>query len=353
MKKVLHKIRLTFFANWIDSLLTLIGVLLIYWIVPPLIQWALIDAAWSGTSRLDCLGDGACWPFIFEKWEQFIYGRYPADEVWRVNLVFLLGVLGITPMLIPAVPYKKQNVIYLLVFFPVVSFVLLSGNWFGLTYVDTTFWGGLLVTLVVAITGNVISLPFGILLALGRRSKMPIVRILSTVYIEFWRGIPLITVLFMASVMLPIFLNEGVTVDKLLRCLIGVALFSSAYMAETVRGGLQALPRGQYEAAKALGLNYWQMMRGIILPQALKIVIPGIVNSFIALFKDTTLVLTVGLFDLLGMIQFNFSDANWSTPQTHYTGYAFAAMMFWIFCFGMSRYSVYMEDRLATDRRAS
>ncbi len=342
-----------FFASWSDVALTLLGLFLFWIFVPPLIDWVFINATWSGTSRLDCLGEnqGACWPFIAEKWTQFVYGRYPLGEVWRVDLVFVLGALGLAPMLVPSLPYKRENIIFLLVIFPITSFILLTGGVFRLTEVDTTLWGGLLVTLVVAVTGNVFSLPFGILLALGRRSQMPIIRVLCVIYIEFWRGIPLITVLFMASVMLPLFLGDGMTVDKLLRCLIGVALFSSAYMAETVRGGLQAISQGQYEAARALGLTYWQMMRKIILPQALKIVIPGIVNSFIALFKDTTLVLIVGLFDLLGMIQYHFSDPNWATPQTHYTGYAFAAMLFWIFCFGMSRYSVYMERRLATDIR--
>lgn len=351
--KFIKQQRKLFFATPKDVVLTILGILFIYWVVPPLIEWAIIDAVWSGTSRKDCAGSGACWPFVFEKYTQFIYGRYPIEEIWRVNLVFALGVAGLVPVLIPSIPYKKYNVIYLLAIFPVLSFVLLVGGRFGLSVVDTSLWGGFLVTLVIAITGNVLSMPLGVLLALGRTSKMPIVRILSVGFIEFWRGIPLITVLFMASVMLPIFLSDGVNIDKLLRCLIGVALFSSAYMAETVRGGLQALPRGQYEAANALGLSYWQTMRRVILPQALKTVIPSIVNSFIALFKDTTLVLIVGLFDLLGIIQFHFSDANWSTPQTHYTGYAFAAMVFWVFCFGMSRYSVYVERRLSTDRRSA
>ena len=342
-----------FFASWGDAVLTLLGLFLFWLFIPALIDWLFINATWTGTSRLDCSGEnqGACWPFIAEKWPQFVYGYYPLEEVWRVNMVFALGALGLAPMLVPSVPYKRQNAIFLLVVFPLVSFYLLVGDVFGMTGVDTTLWGGLLVTLVVAVVGNVFSLPFGILLALGRRSQMPIIRTLCVIYIEFWRGIPLITVLFMASVMLPLFLGEDVTVDKLLRCLIGVALFSSAYMAETVRGGLQAIPDGQYEAARAVGLSYWQMMRKAILPQALKIVIPGIVNSFIALFKDTTLVLIVGLFDLLGMIQFHLSDPNWATPQTHYTGYAFAALLFWVFCFGMSRYSVYMERRLAVDLR--
>ena len=225
--------------------------------------------------------------------------------------------------------------------------VVLSLN-FGLTYVETQLWGGLLVTLVVAIVGMVSSLPIGILLALGRRSTLPVIKFASIVFIEFWRGVPLITVLFMSSVMLPVFLPQGVNFDKLLRALIGVSLFTSAYMAETVRGGLQAIPKGQYEGAKALGLRYWQMMQMIILPQALKIVIPGIVNSFISLFKDTSLVLIIGLFDLLGIVQLSFSDPNWASYKTPATGYVFAAFVFWLFCFGMSRYSIYTERRLDT-----
>jgi general L-amino acid transport system permease protein len=222
---------------------------------------------------------------------------------------------------------------------------------FGLEPVETPLWGGLLVTLVVAIVGIVASLPIGIVLALGRRSRMPVVRILSITLIEFVRGVPLITVLFMASVMLPVFLPPGVTFDKLLRALIGVAIFSSAYMAEVIRGGLQAIGRGQYEGAQAIGLGYWQMMRLVVLPQALRIVIPGIVNSFISLFKDTSLVLIIGIFDLLGIVQLGFSDANWAGPNIPATGYAFAALVFWLFCFGMSRYSIYTERRLHTGHR--
>jgi general L-amino acid transport system permease protein len=222
---------------------------------------------------------------------------------------------------------------------------------FGLEPVETSNWGGLLVTLVVAVTGIVASLPLGVLLALGRRSKLPIVRWASIAFVELWRGVPLITVLFMASVMLPLFLPAGVNFDKLMRALIGVALFSSAYMAEVIRGGLQAVPRGQYEGAASVGLGYWQSMRLIVLPQALKIVIPGIVNSFIALFKDTSLVLIIGIFDLLGIVQQNFTDPNWASPVTPATGYIFAAFVFWIFCFGMSRYSMFMERRLNTGHK--
>jgi general L-amino acid transport system permease protein len=221
----------------------------------------------------------------------------------------------------------------------------------GLPIVETPQWGGLLVTLIVAITGIVVSLPLGIFLALGRRSKMPAIRLLSVTFIEMVRGVPLITVLFMASVMLPLFLPSGVNFDKLLRALVGVALFSSAYMAEVVRGGLQAIPKGQYEAARALGLTYWKLMVLIILPQALRIVIPGIVNTFIGLFKDTTLVSIVGLFDLLGIIQAGFADQKWVSPTTAPTGYFGAALIFFVFCFAMSRYSMYMERRLATGHR--
>ena len=204
---------------------------------------------------------------------------------------------------------------------------------------------------MIAVVGIVASLPIGVLLALGRRSNMPTVKLVCVIFIEFWRGIPLITVLFMSSVMLPLFLPDGVEFDKLLRALIGVALFSSAYMAEVIRGGIQALPKGQYEGAQALGLSYWQMMQKIILPQALKLVIPGIVNTFIGLFKDTTLVLIIGLFDFLGQIQSSYSDPTWASPVQAMTGYLFAALVYWVFCFSMARYSIYMEDRLDTGHK--
>jgi general L-amino acid transport system permease protein len=237
-------------------------------------------------------------------------------------------------------------------FFVALGFVYLALDIdFGLVPVETRLWGGLLVTLVVAITGIVASLPLGILLALGRRSKMPMVRIFSVVFIEFWRGVPLITVLFFATYMLPLFLPGGFNIDGLLRALIGVGLFSAAYMAEVVRGGLQAIPKGQYEGAAALGLGYWQTTGKIVMPQALTLVIPGIVNNFIGLFKDTTLVLIVAIFDLLGQIRSSFSDPNWATPTTLFTGFAFAAMIYFVFCFGMSRYSMFIERRTSAGRR--
>ena len=322
-----------------------------------MIEFAFVKAVWTGDNREDCLAEnaghevGACWAYVRAKFGQFIYGFYPIGQRWRVDLTFLLGALLIVPLAIPGVPWKRENALLLFVAYPVVAFFLLSGGIFGLPVVESYLWGGLLLTLVIAITGIVASLPLGILLALGRRSKMPVIRLLSVIFIEFWRGVPLITVLFMSSVMLPLFLPEGTTLDKVVRPLIGVALFASAYMAEVIRGGLQAIPRGQYEGAQALGLSYWQTMGLIILPQALKLVIPGIVNTFIGLFKDTTLVSIIGLADLLGIVQTSFADAEWSTPTTAWTAYLFTAMVYWLFCFSMSRYSIFMEHRLHTGHR--
>ena len=221
----------------------------------------------------------------------------------------------------------------------------------GLPVVDTRLWGGLLVTLVVSVTGIVASMPVGIALALGRRSTIPLIRIFSTVFIEFWRGVPLITVLFFATYMLPLFVPTGFSVDGLMRALIGIALFAGAYQAEVIRGGLQAIPRGQGEAASALGLSWWRTTGLVVMPQALRHVIPGLVNSFIALFKDTSLVSIVALFDLLGQLRASFSDPAWATPTTLFTGFAFTGLIYFTFCFGMSRYSLFVENRLNAHRR--
>jgi general L-amino acid transport system permease protein len=340
------------FNNWLNGILTFVVLWLIWVVCWPVIQFLLIDAVWDGASRIDCLADrigrdvGACWPFVGAKFGQFMYGFYPVDERWRVDLTAALGLALLVPLLIPALPYKLANSILFFGVYPIVGFVLLVGGVFGLDYVETRLWGGLLVTLVIAVTGIVGSLPLGILLALGRRSELPVVRAVSIVFIEFWRGVPLITVLFFATYMLPLFLPAGWAVNPLLRVMIGVTLFAAAYMAEVVRGGLQAIPRAQYEAAQALGLGYWRMMGLIVLPQALKLVIPGIVNNFIGLFKDTTLVLIVAIFDLLGQMRAAFSDPNWATPTTTFTGFAFAGIVYFVFCFGMSRYALWTERRL-------
>ncbi|MBZ9851740.1 amino acid ABC transporter permease [Mesorhizobium sp. CA14] len=342
-----------------DTILTVLGIAIVLWIVPQVINWAFINAQWSGPDRTVCTTaaqggiqpdgwTGACWAFVNAKFGQFMFGTYPIEERWRPILVAILFVALLVPMLIPRVPRKGLNAILLFVALPIVSFFLLIGGVFGLPYIETARWGGLLITLSLSFVGIAVSLPLGIVLALGRRSKMPIVKWLCIVFIEMVRGIPLITVLFFASVMLPLFLPEGVTFDKYLRALIGVSLFAAAYMAEVIRGGLQAIPKGQYEGADSLGLGYWQKMGLIVLPQALKLVIPGIVNTFIGMFKDTSLVLIISMFDLLGVVKQNFADANWATPQTAKSGLIFAAFVFWLFCFGMSRYSMYTERRLDT-----
>jgi len=339
-------LRQNLFSSPFNTVLTLLCLWLLYQTVPPLVQWAILDANFVGQTREDCIGGGACWVFIKARFGQFMYGFYPVDERWRINTAFVILILGLTPLFLPRVRHKILIAAALLVIYPVLAFYLFHGGGFGLRVVETSLWGGLFLTLVIAGVGIVASLPLGILFALGRRSEMPIVRAICITFIEVMRGVPLITILFMASVMLPLFLPEGVNFDKLLRALVGVALFSAAYMAEVVRGGLQAIPKGQYEAAQALGLSYWKMTGLIVLPQALKIVIPGIVNTLIGLFKDTTLVLIIGLFDLLGIVQAALTDASWIGFATE--GYIFAAFGFWIFCFGMSRYSMHVERKLHT-----
>ncbi|WP_319774080.1 amino acid ABC transporter permease [Breoghania sp.] len=344
-------LRANLFSSLGNTVLTLFGILILGSLLEPLIKFAFVDAVWTGENREACLAShGACWPYIKDYFPQFIYGRFPVEERWRVDIVFAGFAIGLVPLLIPSAPFKRLNLAYMLVVFPIAAYYLLTGG-LGMKIVETSYWGGLLVTLVIAVTGIAASLPLGIMFALGRRSNMPVVRLVSIIFIEFWRGVPLITVLFMSSVVLPLFLPEGTTFDKLLRALIGVALFASAYMAEVVRGGLQAIPKGQYEGAMALGLRYWPMMWLIIMPQALKLVIPGIVNTFIGLFKDTTLVLIIGLFDLLGQIQSSYTDPTWATPSQSHTGYLFAAAIYWIFCFSMSRYSLFMENRLHTGHK--
>jgi general L-amino acid transport system permease protein len=345
------------FGSALNACLTLAGFALIVLLAYPTIRFLLVDAVWSGTSRTDCLAEtvgrpvGACWPFVFAKFRQFMYGFYPESEQWRVNLTYAIGVILLVPLLIPQLPFKRLNAVAFFFVFPVLAFVLLVGGMLGLAHVETRLWGGMLVTLVITFTGTIGSVPIGILLALGRASKLPVVRMMSVIFIEFWRGVPLITVLFFATYMLPLFLPANWRFDPLARVLVGVVLFAGAYMAEVVRGGLQAIPRGQYEGATALGLGYWKMMGFVILPQALKYVIPGIVNSFIALFKDTTLVLIVSIFDLLGQLRAAFADPNWATPVTLFTGFAFAGIIYFLISFAMSRYALYTERRLDTGAR--
>jgi general L-amino acid transport system permease protein len=345
-----------------DVVLTILALAVLAFTLPAIINWLFIQASWVGSDRSVCATiaqggiqpdgwKGACWAFVQDRFQQFIFGRYPIDERWRVILVGLMLVVLLVPLMIPKLPHKTINAILLFVVFPIVAFFLLRGGSFGLERVDTPLWGGMMVTLILSFVGIAVSFPFGILLALGRRSNMPVVKMFCVIFIEVIRGVPLVMVLFMANVMLPLFLPVGWTIDNFLRAVVGVALFASAYMAEVIRGGLQAIPKGQAEGADSLGLSYWQKTRLIILPQAIKVVIPGIVNTFIGLFKDTSLVSIIGMFDLLNIIRLNFADTTWITPMTPLTGLVFAAIIYWIFCFGMSRYSAFMERHLDTGHK--
>jgi general L-amino acid transport system permease protein len=345
--------RKNLFATPSDALLTLVSVAFVIWIAPSIYNFFIGHAVPPGGTVEDCRVEnvGACWAYIWDRLDFFIYGFYPTPEYWRPNLVFLMCAALLIPLLTPAAPFKRVNAILFFVVFPVVSFILLNGGMFGLSDVPTGQWGGLMVTLIISLVGIICSIPLGILLALGRQSKLPIIKTLCVAFIELWRAVPLITVLFMASIMLPLFMPQGTTVDKLLRALVGVTLFEAAYLAEVVRGGLQAVGRGQYEAGASLGLGYWKRMYFIILPQALKHVIPGIVNNFISLFKDTSLVSIVGILDLLNSVRTQNDSIDWSSPSQTITGYAFAAMVYWVFCFSMSRYSQFMERRLNTGHK--
>ena len=342
-------LRQNLFSSPLNAVLTILSFYILYTVLPPLIDWVFLTSVWTGDSNQDCKGiEGACWAIIPNRFGQFIYGFYPEAERWRVNLTFVLFCLNLLPILSDRIPGRAFAAVFIVAIFPIIGYVLMYGA-FGLPIVPTNQWGGLMLTLVLASVAILFSLPLGILLALGRRSEMPVIRTICIAFIELWRAVPLITVLFMASFMLPLFAPEGVSFNELMRALIGFTMFSSAYMAEVVRGGLQALPKGQNEAAQALGLNYWQSMRLIILPQALKIVIPGIVNTFIGLFKDTSLVSIIGLFDLLLVAKSSVTDAKWLGLE--HEAYAFVAVIYFVFCFSMSRYSLWLERKLDTGHR--
>ncbi|MFP1879034.1 amino acid ABC transporter permease [Lonsdalea quercina] len=342
--------RRNLFSSIPNSLLTILCLWLMWKGVPPLLNWAVFDANWLGATRNDCTREGACWVFIHARFGHFMYGLYPTEEIWRINFALVLALLSIFPMFWKQMPHRGRYIAGWCIVYPLIAWGLLSGGFGGMPHVETRQWGGLTLTIIIAAVGIAGALPLGILLALGRRSEMPIVRMLCIGFIEFWRGVPLITVLFMSSVMLPLFLTEGTNIDKLLRALVGVILFQSAYVAEVVRGGLQALPKGQYEAAQSLALGYWRMQFLVILPQALKMVIPGLVNTIISLFKDTSLVIIIGLFDLFSSIQQATVDPAWLGMSTE--GYVFAALIYWIFCFSMSRYSQHLEKRFDTGHKS-
>jgi general L-amino acid transport system permease protein len=346
-------IRENLFDGWRASLMTIAALALLGFLAPPLLRFLIFDAVWSAPDSALCRtpGAGACWAFIARKLPYFTYGSYPESERWRVDLTLTLGAFQIGWLLWLDAPGRLTAAIGFFFVFPIVAFVLLHGApSLGLPRIDSDLWGGVFVSLLVAIVGIVVSLPLGIVLALGRRSHLPALSVACAGFIEIVRGVPMITVLFMANTMLPLFVPEHLAPDRLVRPLIGVALFASAYMAEVVRGGLQAMPNGQFESAASLGLRTWPTLQLIILPQALRHVIPGIVNTFIGLFKDTTLVAVVGIFDFLRTIDSARLDPAWAGPTISATGYVFAALFYFVFCFGMSRYSIFVERRLSRGR---
>ena len=340
-------LRENLFSSWLNAFLT-VGTLYLLWLViPPLLDWAFFDAIWTGESRDDCVsveGAGACWVIIEGRWRQIIYGFYPQEEYWRPNMAFALLFVALFYALYDKAPGRKYG-LWFVCAYPVIAYLLLYGGVGGMSYVESGQWGGLLLTVALGVTGIAVSIPFGIILALGRRSDLPVISLLCTVFIEFIRGVPLITLLFFGNVMLPLFLPEGMNIDNYLRVVMVVCFFASAYMAEVIRGGLQAIPKGQYEAAAAMGLGYWRMMGLIILPQALRVSIPGIVNTAIGLYKDTTLVALVGLFDLLGIARAINADTKWMGLEIEL--YAVIGVIFFLSCFAMSRYSLWLEEKLA------
>lgn len=400
-------IRENLFNGIIGTILTLLSLVVIFWAVMAIGPW-LMNSVWTADSLTQCREilqgtSGACWAVIRDRWHQLLFGFYPTELYWRPILALILMFVALAPVLFPSVPRK---VLYFSMLYPFIGFLLLWGGsvwvpvllllgfvlgyiaakimgqisalaailgaiivpivyWFylalplanglhdiipiGLQPVQSQQFGGFMLSITIGITGIVLSLPLGVLLALGRQSNMPLIKYVSVIFIEFVRGVPLITLLFTASLLLNYFLPPGTSFDLVLRVIIMVTLFATAYMAEVIRGGLAALPNGQYEAASALGLDYWKSQQLIIMPQALKISIPGIVNTFIGLFKDTTLVVFIGLLDPIGFSNAIRADSDWQ--GIYWELFIFIGAIFWIFCFSMSRYSMYLERRLKTDRR--
>ena len=337
-------IKINLFSGWVTGLLTLlIGGALLY-LIPQLLSWGIFRAAWApnyDACRVD--GVGACWGVVAEKYRFILFGRYPFEEQWRplIATLLLLGLL--VASCIRAFWHAWLGILWVVVLS--VFFMLMYGNVLGLSKVETDRWGGLPLTLLLASLSMVMAFPIAMVVALGRRSTLPAIRTVSTLYVELIRGVPLISVLFMASFMFPLFMPEGVTIDVLIRVLVGITLFAAAYMAEVIRGGLQAIPKGQIEAAATLGLSYWQTQRKIVLPQALAMVVPSIMNNFIGLFKDTSLVTIVSLYELTGALSLALnSDANWRPFKIE--GYLFIALIYFAFCFSMSRYSMWVEKQV-------
>jgi general L-amino acid transport system permease protein len=337
-------------ATPLNAVLTLLTVLLLGWLIPDLIKWSLIDAVWSGDSAKACEGhDAACWVFIRLRLTQILYGPYPAAERWRVDIVAALGAFAIGLLFLTrwrAAPGALALVCAL----PLIAAPLLAGGLFGLRRVPTSDWGGLTLNVLIATWSIVTAIPLGLLLALGRRSAMPVIAYACAIFIEIWRSLPLIGVLFLAVVMFPLFVPQGFESDKLVRALIAFTLFNAAIFAEVFRGGLQAIPSGQHEAARSLGLGYWRTTAFVVLPQVVRIVMPSMINTCVSIIKETTVVLVIGLVEFLAVLQIAFADPDWLIgDQVRATGYLFAALVFWSLCFGLSRYSARLDRAVRSD----
>ena len=407
--KILDQINKNINTNKFNSILSLLIIFVIIKSIPPTLSWFFVDASFAGDSKDVCSGSGACWTYIKVWLRRFMYGMYPNAEQWRINLSFIsLALLGSVGYFATE-KFKKYLTLYYVVIYPFIAFLFIFffisggpvfldfsygiiaamisiiigffipskfrfyyfilvpitiyislkyfifyeelvelGRLEGLNWVETGAWGGLSLTFIISFFCLIFCFPIGMAFALGRRSEFPLIRYISIGFIEFWRGVPLITVLFMSAVMFPMFLPDDFFIDKLVRAIIAIALFEAAYVAEVIRGGLQALPRGQYEAAKSLGMGYWKMHIFVILPQALKLVIPGIANTFLALVKDTPLIFVVGLLEIVGMLNLAKTNPEWLGFAME--GYVFAAIIFWIICYAMSKYSYNLEQKYKTDR---
>ncbi len=336
-------LKLNLFNSYLNSILTIFILLCFYKILPPFIKWAFIDSVWHGPASGCQLRGGACWAYVPANIKFVIFGLFPAGEQWRASIAMII--------MVGTVFYSrkrsrwKTSLAYVWMGSTIMVGILLKGGILGLAPVESTKWGGLLLTLLLSVVGMTAAYPLGIVLSLGRRSQMPAIRTMSVVYIEMIRGVPLISLLFMSAVMFPLFLPEGITINKIFRAQVAIILFTAAYIAEVVRGGLQAMPKGQYEAAESMGLNYYQMMRLVILPQALKIVIPPTVGVLITAFKDTSLVAIIALYDLLRTTQSTLSDPRWMGFSTE--AYIFIALVYFIFCYAMASYSRKLEVELS------
>ena len=330
------------FATPFTGFTSVVLITFMAWIAIPLIRWAVIDATWIGSTRADCAPGGACWVFIRARFGQFMYGLYPSDQRWRVDLAGILFALSGAALEFAPQRLRLKLALAALVILPPLGVWLLAGG-FGLPAVETREWGGLMLTVFISIYASLIAIPLGIVLALGRQSQLRVIRLVSVLFIEFWRGVPIIAVIFLASLLLPLIMPTGIGVDRLARAVIGLGFVIAAYMAEAVRGGLQALPKGQREAATALGLTYWKATGFIILPQALRISLPAITNEFIALVKNTTLVLVVSILDLLGIAQASLADPNWVGMSME--AYVFSGGIYWLICFALSRWSRSLETK--------